>query len=195
MDMLISMKYVLHVTTDVLNVKVLPLIVLNVPILLTDLNSTTVYVKLNTMMMVMLLHVMNVYLNVLNVLMPSDVLYVKLTENNPQFNVHVQKVNMNPMLPLLNVPPVKLDVTLVTQLNVMDVVLVPVTEKITLQPVNVKMVLMKTITEFANHVTSKDVKPVPEIHLVVLSVTLPELLLQKNVLVTMDIMKLKHMNV
>jgi len=81
------------------------------------------------------------------------------TENKNHPSVHVQKdiSNLMLLLPLVkSVPPTVLPVTQI-QMSVTDVVLVPPTEKITHQPVPVKMVTMKTKTQPVNHVTHKDV--------------------------------------
>jgi hypothetical protein len=68
MDKLISMEPVNHVITDVLHVTLIPLIVLHVKMLKTDLKFLSVNVKMNSMMMVIKLIVIPVNQNVLNVL-------------------------------------------------------------------------------------------------------------------------------
>jgi hypothetical protein len=68
MDKLTLMEFVTTVNTDVLPVPVLPLIVILVLIQTTELKPQIVYVKMNSMMMVILPIVTHVYQNVLNVL-------------------------------------------------------------------------------------------------------------------------------
>jgi hypothetical protein len=79
----------------------------------------------------------------------------------------------------------------VIQLLAVDVVLVLLTEKITLQPVLVKMVIMKMIKVFVKLVIARDVKPVLVLLITVSSVKLPESKIHHLVHVTMDIMKMK----
>lgn len=85
-----------------------------------------------------------------------------------------------------------LNVILVIQTHhVKDVVLVPLTEKITLQPVLVKTDIMKMKTVFVKLVMLRDVKPVPVPLITVLFVKLPESKIHHLAHVMMVIMKMK----
>jgi len=68
MDKLISMEFVTTVITDVLLVILVPLTVLLVKMPKIESKPQIVYVKMNSMMMVILMNVTHVYQNVLNVL-------------------------------------------------------------------------------------------------------------------------------
>jgi len=76
-----------------------------------------------------------------------------------------------------------------------DIVLLVLMEELTThQSVVVHMVPLKSI-KYVSHVTELDVKPVPVMLIIVTLVLLTESNLHQNVHVTLDIMKLKTLNV
>ena len=92
---------------------------------------------------------------------PTELLVLLLlnTENNNHPDVHFQKliINLTLLLPLMKSVPNNVSHVTQIQMSVEDVVLLPLTEKITRKPVLVKMVISKMLTTSANHVTRRDV--------------------------------------
>jgi hypothetical protein len=128
-----------------------------------------------------------------NVLTLLVVLYVKHTELKIHQLVHVKLNTWNAMMMdlVVNVNTHVKNVLHTMIMPMVHTVLFVLMEELTIHHlVLVHMELLKSVKNVF-HVTKRDVKPVPEMLIIVMFVKLTEFNLHQNVHVTLDIMKMK----